>query len=81
MRLLPTLQQSAAHFESTNRRINIVMALLAVTVLLSLVFEYGFYVSAGTGLKIATLFCNFVNLRTMDFSVGETWEKLYIFYY
>ena len=62
MRLLPTLQQSAAHFESTNRRINIVMALLAVTVLLSLVFEYGFYVSAGTerlfeAVDVVVLFC------------------------
>lgn len=45
MRFLPSLQHSAARFEATKHRINIAMSVLVVAVLVSLLLEYGFYLS------------------------------------
>ena len=60
--MFSSLQQSSTRFELISRRINIVMAVLAVVVLLSLVFEYGFYFPASTermfeAVDVAVLLC------------------------
>lgn len=60
--MFSSLQQSSTRFELISRRINMVMAVLAVVVLLSLIFEYGFYFPASTerifeAVDVAVLLC------------------------
>jgi potassium uptake TrkH family protein len=60
--MFSSFQQSSTRFERISRRINSVMAVLAVFVLLSLILEYGFYFSASTerffeAVDIAVLLC------------------------
>lgn len=60
--MFSSLQQSSTRFEQLSRRINVVIAFLAVTVFVSLILEYGFYFPQSTvsffeSVDMAVLLC------------------------
>lgn len=78
---LRSLQQSTTRFEAISRRINTVMLLLAATVLVSLVLEYGFYFDAATErifeiLDVAVLCC-FIASQAVKFLIAPD-RELYV---
>ncbi len=79
MKIFSTSRQSSARFEAISRRINMVMMVLVATVLLSLIFEYGFYFSSSVErifevVDVVVLFC-FIVAQGMKFLMApHRWE-------
>lgn len=71
MQFLPSLQQSPTRFESTKHRVNIAMSVLVVAVLVSLLLEYGFFLSPSIerllqAIDVVVLLC-FMVAQTVKF--------------